>query len=923
VSPLALAHPLFSPEAATLERFCENLRHDRLQKLGELSASILQTGSTILSPRADCLAALQAAGALLEADSPSSPHFEAFAALALRAYGKGEEEQSIKEAAKESRDIAKDLLSLAAYLANFPIQKAVLERLDEYAAELAEAKRLANIMDFKDLGACAIHCLTKDRDLRAAWKRDIRSIVIDEFQDNNSLQKDILYLLAEKENQASESIPKAENLEEGKLFFVGDEKQSIYRFRGAEVEVFRTLADELSSAEGLRHKILRRNYRSAVPLLRFFDGFFSQVFASGDAGPPWEARHAPMEPGSSTQERGLGASSLRYFVVEPKEAGQVTLMDQDDSLAYHAASYVRDAVRSLCAGPEGRKITYEDMAILLRTTTHQHRLERFLRQFGIPYQSENPRGLFSEAPANDLYHILSYVVDPGDRRAFLATLRSPLCRISDRGFAVLAGAETGILLDPAPVMEAGLPQEDIEALARARIVLAELRSLARYAPVAETTDYLWNEGGLRLDLLTRPEAHSFLEHFDFIFRIAARVDEESGTLADFLALVKPYIDGDEEKMDLDHTPRPAAPGVHILTIHKSKGLQFPLVIIPWADNSGSAKRENSIWHPLGKAIAIDAKPFDVPGAKSSNIVLDMAKEEEASKNEAEIRRLLYVACTRAQDHLVFFAKAGSKTLSPKSFMFYLEAYASGESSLKRETLGCAPISRLRTLLPASNGFTQEAFTEAYRTASTFKPSHGRRVFTATELSEAHYLASQADEEAFIRGEGAGKAFRDDPPIPPEVFGNLAHYLVQEQIRTGNPASSLPPPGFLDSYDPEEVAKAFGLAAAMAERFMESPVWRGIPGEARRETEKAFILNTAAGLVEGRMDFFAETETDILILDFKTDKDIQPQRYAMQLDIYAAAAKALAPGKKIRCGLFLLRDGLVLWKRLDQIDRMAI
>ncbi|TXT43401.1 MAG: UvrD/REP helicase [Spirochaetes bacterium] len=118
VSPLALQMPLFSPESASLERYCENLRQSRLQKLGALSASIMRAGKAISNPRADCRAAMFAAERFLKESVPTGPCIDAFAALALRAYGKGEEEQEIKEAAKDSREAAKDLISLAAYEAN-------------------------------------------------------------------------------------------------------------------------------------------------------------------------------------------------------------------------------------------------------------------------------------------------------------------------------------------------------------------------------------------------------------------------------------------------------------------------------------------------------------------------------------------------------------------------------------------------------------------------------------------------------------------------------------------------------------------------------------------------------------------------------------------------------------------------------------
>lgn len=935
-TPLALEEKLFSPESRTLEDFCRDLHSRKASRLLELSSLLADLAAGLSAPRADCQAASKAAllflelwdkGASYEALESLSPALEALAGLSMKAYGKGEEEQAVKEAAKAARETAKDLLSLKAYKANFHVQKACLERLDEYAAELAEAKRLSNLMDFKDLGACAVRFLIRDRRLRQAWKRDIRSIVVDEFQDNNSLQKDLLFLLAEREDRVSDSIPLEDALEEGKLFFVGDEKQSIYRFRGADVEVFRGLAQGLSAQGGERSQVLRRNYRSSEYLVRFFDGFFAQVFGNLEAPRAWDARHAAMEAGSSAQTRRPGMSTLRYFALPAEEGGQDGV-DPDDLLAFHAASFIRDSAGSLRVGKEERPLGYGDIAVLLRASTHQHRLERYLRQFGIPYQSENPRGLFSQAPANDLYHILAYFLDPGDRRAFLALLRSPFCGLSPSGFALLAEADPPILVRPDPTLESLLSSQDAMSLARAREILGELKDAAKGGSAARAADYLWNQGGLRLDLLSRTAARPFVEHFDFIFRIAARVDGEGGGIADFLALLKPYIDGDEEKMDLDNIPRPAADGVRIMTIHKSKGLQFPMVVVPWAENAGSARRENPLWHPLGRAVAIDVKPYDVPGAKASNIVFDMAKEEENAKDEAEIRRLLYVACTRAEDHLAFFAKSGNRSLTPRSFSYYLDAYAAGGGSgtgelLAREELPPAPTNFFQRPSRPHEGERLEGFARAYAAASTPSARFPRRRFSATELSEARFAGLGEDASLFRADETSPRIVAEAPPLPPEVFGSFVHALLQAWIDSRDKGGALRPsappleeilrllPAAAPAPATSALEQAYGLATVLAENFLSSGLWRSLPPGAAVETEKAFVLSLGGLFAEGRMDFYSETETGILIVDFKTDMDPQPGRYAMQLDLYAAAARDFAPGKTVRCGLFLLRSGSFL------------
>lgn len=131
----------------------------------------------------------------------------------------------------------------------------MLKCLDAFALQLAEQKRLADIMDFKDLGLCAVDTLLRRTDIRQELKLSIQRIMIDEFQDNNELQKSLLYLLAEKQALMLDRIPTALEIETDKLFFVGDEKQSIYRFRGADVSVFKKLSRELAQGKGWRWKL--------------------------------------------------------------------------------------------------------------------------------------------------------------------------------------------------------------------------------------------------------------------------------------------------------------------------------------------------------------------------------------------------------------------------------------------------------------------------------------------------------------------------------------------------------------------------------------------------------------------------------------------------------------------------------------------
>ncbi len=982
ITPLALAEKQFSLMKDSLRTMAAEKADAAFKRLAAMAKDIVALSTGAPAPRADCASAVACSLAFIEAigRSPStapalsffSRHFDAFTELAMRSYGRSEAEQSIKAIAKEAREEARNLLDFAEYQTAFPSHCSLFDRLDEFASEVAEAKRLADLMDFKDLGACAVHALKRRKDIRAYWKGAIESIMIDEFQDNNELQKNLLYLLAEKRENASDGIPSPEELEPGKLFFVGDEKQSIYRFRGADVAVFKRLSRELS--EDLSGDIvLSANYRSSPPLIGFFNDFFAFVMSEGSKDDmsksdetqrspnDFHARYANMEPGRpQTKPQAQADSSgarIEYFLLpaaeEDKETSEETQdpsddpiegrsgsepLGADDSLAFEIAQFIKRSRGTMELRPakdsasedEARMADYGDFAVLLRTTTNQHRLEKYLRLLDIPFDSESPRSLFRESPANDIYSILSYALDPGDNAAYAAVLRSPLCGVSDQAFLELM-TSAGAAFE----LEAS-SDHDSAMLDRAKAFFAEFRTSIVSNPVSDIVEYVWNRGGLRLAILSRPESHPFLEHFDYLFHMAAGIDREHGGIADFLAKLRPYIEGETDKFDIENVPRSNASGVKILTIHKSKGLQFPVVILPWAENSGSTKRGQAIWEMLPEGLALDIKPYDKPGAKANNIFFRLAKNLENDMSVAEIKRLLYVACTRAEDHLFFFGKRQKRgDTAGNSFLYYLENYCAMRDSRDQDRSGTAieaqASARLKKILLAPRTVDDvrhwykgrvkpslSDFAQAYCEAKILGKSFSRRHLKATELErpQREIRTSQPagiPAPAYAHAPATALAAPgDQSPLPPKIFGTLCHDAVEQAIKTGTVSGFAPSKDLVRDLSPSDIARATELATSMAVDFLSSDFWKSLPAGAEMTSEKPFLLKLGDFIVEGRMDLLIETGDEVTVIDFKSDSEEAPSRHAVQLDIYRRAAENIIPGKKTRIGLYWLRSSSLTW-----------
>lgn len=990
MTPLALSGGIFSPMKEGIGQYARAEWRRTVDEMAGLCRETVSCAEDVAVPHAGCAAAIDASKAFLEAigsggweDIPgvgakNAPEWSAGGAggsrfdmardnigkLTLRSFStKDPGELAIKELTGRNRKNAAMLKGLTSFLRLLPEYGDLLELLDAFALSLAEAKRLAGIMDYKDVAACAIDTLASAKNIRAAWKSAIRSIMIDEFQDNNSAQKDLLYLLAEKEGSEADGIPDASRLDGNKLFFVGDEKQSIYLFRGADVSVFKRLSGELTagpggeSAEALE---LGANYRSTRALVEFFNDFFSHVMkpADPDAGEAdFEARFAGMKAGKPPEAYGNIESHIELFLVgeDGDDSGEPNdrdgngdngdngeddeIDDLDEMLALEVAGFIRDNVGNLRvrdAGaadgtPGSKPADYGDFAVLLRKTGQQALLEKYFRLFSIPFESESPRALFRESPALDIYFILSLLLDPSDRKAYAAVLRSPLCRVSDGGFLELMLSD-GDIFEAAPGMR--LSGHDLCALGRAKRFYDSLRAVAGERQVARLVDYVWNYAGLRLDILSRPQSHSFLEHFDFLFHIAAGIDAAGGGPVDFIRHVRPYIDDTENRYEIEDVPRPAGRGVRILTIHKSKGLQFPVVILPWMESATPNRRRQSKWHELPEGIAIDVKPYDDPEAKSSNVFFDIAKESEKRKEEAEAKRLLYVACTRAEDHLFFFGKKRTRAAGGPNFLEMARAYneEGGGPAIK--------VARLprRTLADFGGIPRKEAapepclFAEAYARAGlaeTARPAwrisvtaiSARRAAEAATPAGAIHVANAAPgiiPEASAAAKTAAQAVPapSEPPdgFPPAAFGTLCHDLIAHAISSGSLEGYVPPAAVLREIPESARENALGEAAACAGKFLESGFWRSVPPGARVETEKLFFLKAGRWVVEGRMDLFIETKDRILVIDFKTDRVEEAVNHATQMAIYRAAAEGFGRAPHVETGLFWLRSG-----RLQRLD----
>jgi len=469
----------------------------------------------------------------------------------------------------------------------------VLKQIGEILAEVhkrfSQLKKKNGLLDFNDLELLAARLLANSEVVKSY---DFRHIMVDEFQDTNPLQKQIVDSLCS---------------EGAKLFVVGDPKQSIYRFRGAEVEVF--METHQAIEESGRVIPLGDNFRSRSEIIEFTNEFFKELMKEDPIG------YTPSNP----RRESTGKPMVHLLVTEVED---LSLEEARQLEAEQIALQIQALVGS-------GSYNYKDISLLFRTRTNMRSYERALQAAGVPYVNLSGRGFYSRQEVQDILNYFAWLEDEGDNVAKLAVLRSPFYKVSDDGLfweqqgsresmseqdrcmVLKAEADRAVLAElvrtkPAPYVM----QEMLERTDYINTIACEPFGEQKAANVQKLLQQSW-------DLLVRGHV-SCADQLQYIAAVRSRSDDES-----------------EAQLDAEY-----ADVVTIRTVHGAKGLEFPVVFVP--DTNGRLTRNRGdlvLYHPkIGLAYK---------GTELYNTVEERNTLEELS----EARRLLYVAVTRAEEEL--------------------------------------------------------------------------------------------------------------------------------------------------------------------------------------------------------------------------------------------------------------------------------
>ncbi|EMA66162.1 UvrD-helicase domain-containing protein [Halorubrum kocurii] len=864
---------------------------------------------------------------------------------------------------------------------------ALADLADTALTKYDDRKQQRGVLDYNDLIGHALTFLT-DTNTEATdrLREDLWYVMVDEFQDTNTRQWQLVQALT------SDSDP----FDADNVCVVGDIKQSIYRFRDADVTVFDDAADTIHAANttngsSVCDPALTTNFRTLPETLRGINGLFDCVFGYGD-DEPYEAVSAPLIAGRDTP---TDLDPITEYLPVPVDADlRDRYLSPDHDLTDLPESEPGDIEATAIANriaellndetlvtdhdddtdDDTRPVTPDDIAVLIRSRSDLKDYERGLRGANLPYTVIKGEGFYDTPEIRAFTALLDALADPTDDIALYAAARSPLCGLTDTQLATAH--------DPGDTLWTSLQASDDPD------VTSVVTDLERWRAYAGTDDIPGATADSWVALADR-----ILEETGYLAAIAAdergttalaNIDKLRDKLREFDASGVPSLDrvttrltnhAEQARKEPEANDATDATGVRIMTVHEAKGQEYPVVVVPGLGKGFNDKARLSNGSIEYERVPIDGErrpvlglnvPTDDRTDTNATLMRHVARDRRRAEEHAEEKRVLYVAATRAEDHLILTGRHTADNDhetgieqpdpdNPSSYRDWVQPalFGDDDGAVRNwntlETDGSFTVTHPYDI----NGTTDHGKitvrcppdTERYDhdpdpiSASTHRSAYEYEhpwefTLSASDLSripagtaqlqrhdDTHQVTATAVTHDADNSDGHDSPNRNTRDIPAAIYGHAVHRLCE----TRPPVEYRRPvidqaiqeqhdrtPGLTDDTYPDSAYDAIETAAASAIHYLDD--FHADLDVQQTHDEYYIELTLDTGTVSGFIDHLIVTPKTYHVIDYKTDRkpstetteeflDERATHHQPQIQAYAAALSQQDPTRDVAATLY--------------------
>ncbi len=854
--------------------------------------------------------------------------------------------KDVKETYSNLREKLKTLIGLLVEDYSTSIKMVLRDFLVNFDIAYSKRKMAESLIDFTDLEAKTIELLKNKRYIADEIRQKFKYILVDEFQDISRLQKTIIDLIRNKDN----------------LFIVGDEKQSIYGFRNAEVEIFQDIQKD-SDKESLIN--LNENFRSRPQVLDFINHIFDRLWPDNSTN----RDSTQLKAGAEFSNKPF--PSVEIIVAEGKDKTEARKWESMEIAKRIKEIVDKGLIKITNKREQERNISYRDFAILFRSTTDIKLYEHSLSHLDVPYYVVSGRGFFNTTEITDLINLLKVIESPLDEINLAAVLKSPFVGIDDDALYWLTdhvhnNNEKKLLYQTLNEVDA---IKELETHSRDRIIqftqfLNEVQGIKPRTSLWNLISFILKKTEFQSKMLLFSNGKKRYANLLKIVELCKNQEDfEPLTLRDFIEIVEGYkfreIRESEAPVESEEDDV-----VKLITTHSAKGLEFPVVIVADVDRDNSRPSDYFVY---SKDHGISFKILN-PSTNEAEVPLSYERINDESKEKElrESRRLLFVAMTRAQEHLIISAginkgRTGgendkgnwhryiSSTLdlnpepkeNPETITLnntrhgqnssqtveIRHARIKNENKPPKEGKKTKLLTQYKNEIAACNKIKTSSLSKEIADTGknilstithTVPVDNSHYVYSVTEILKFHFcpqlyyfrfiLGLQGINERCQTRSGHDEAEDEgnlkDDELPGHELGNIVHRVFKNYYF---------PEDNLKEYIKKELSvfgldtnqKSIDLVANWVNSFYNSNVGKEVVSSKLQKRETSFIFNYRHNLIKGQIDlFYSNNEGLLKVIDYKsdgitTDDDIRKKAKYYQLPMQLyARALETIYGKKV-------------------------